>query len=325
MRRLIVVLLIVLQCGCGGAGVDVSQLAAGDPKEVYTTEDNALETDQIDNEGGNAVNFGITPWDDPEKMRTMHAPLIAYLSEQMGVKVRFIVTQEYQELFNDLKRGIIQIAAFSAGSYADALDAGIEKFSTYVASTQNDGQSYYRGAIIVGKQYKTLQSLKGKEFAFVEKGSSSGYKFPLSIFLQRGINPYHFFSKIYYLGSHANVVEAVVSGKVAAGATWDGYVERHQKQAVGSVRVLLRTELIPYDAIVVSKNKGHPFAIKLQRTLSRITKQTKTQDGRLVLNKEVGFPYSGYVVFSPAFYGAVRQTGRLIKNFTPPAEEKTTP
>ncbi|MFO1469646.1 MAG: hypothetical protein U1F27_01240 [Turneriella sp.] len=42
----------------------------------------------------------------------MYAPFIAYLGEQMKLKIRFMVAQEYQELLNDLKRGIVHIAAF---------------------------------------------------------------------------------------------------------------------------------------------------------------------------------------------------------------------
>lgn len=312
--------------GCGGDdGVDPSRLTAGNPSEVYGAEDIKAKGSLSENLPGEAINFGITPWDEPEKLRSMYAPFIAYLGEQMKVKVRFMVSQEYQELLNDLKRGIIHIAAFSPGSYADALDAGIEGYADYVASTQNDGNSYYRGVIIAGRQYKDLASLKNQSFAFVEKGSSSGYKFPLALFLQRNIDPYRYFSKVYYLGSHANVVESVATGKISAGATWDGYLEQQLGKTPEKVRILLKTELIPYDAIVVSRKKGAAFARQLRTELLRINKNTKTKDGRLVLNKELGFPYSGYVVHSPAIYSVVRQTGQLIKGFRPPAENHVKP
>lgn len=316
---LIFFLLLVTACG-GDDGVDPSKLTAGNPAEVYGAEDIRAKGSLSENLPGEYINFGITPWDEPEKLRAMYAPFIAYLGEQMKLKIRFMVAQEYQELLNDLKRGIVHIAAFSPGSYADALDAGIEGYADYVASTQNDGNSYYRGVIIAGKQYKDLASLRNQPFAFVEKGSSSGYKFPLALFLQRNIDPYRYFSHVYYLGSHANVVESVATGKVAAGATWDGYLEQQMGKKPEKVNIILKTDQIPYDAIVVSRKKGAAFARQLRAELLRINKTSKTKDGRLVLDKGLGFPYSGYVVHSPAIYSVVRQTGQLIKGYKPPAE-----
>ncbi len=312
---------LTLAIGCGGGdGVDISDLAAGRASEVYGQEDIKARGSLSENLPGEAINFGITPWDEPDKLRKMYAPFISYLSERLNVNIRFMVAQEYPELLNDLRRGIVHIAAFSPGAYADALDAGIGSFADYVASTQNEGNSYYRGVIITGKNYRDFKALKGQSFAFVEKGSSSGYKFPLALLLAKGVDPYRYFSKVFYLGSHANVVDSVVAGKVAAGATWDGYVERQLGKNQDKVRVLYRTEQIPYDAIVVSKKKGRRFANQLRAVLLRINKDTATRDGRKVLQKELGFPYSGYVVHSPAFYDVVRRTGNLVKQYKPPAE-----
>ncbi|MFZ5629568.1 MAG: phosphate/phosphite/phosphonate ABC transporter substrate-binding protein [Spirochaetota bacterium] len=312
---------LALVAGCGGGdGVDISDLAAGRASEVYGQEDIKARGSLSENLPGEAINFGITPWDEPDKLREMYAPFVAYLSERMKINIRFMVAQEYQELLNDLRRGIIHIAAFSPGSYADALDSGIGSFADYVASTQNEGNSYYRGVIIAGTGYRDLQSLKGQSFAFVEKGSSSGYKFPLALLLAKGVDPYRHFSKVFYLGSHANVVDSVASGKVAAGATWDGYLERQMGKTPEKVRVMYRTEQIPYDAIVVSKKKGPRFARQLRTELLRINKESATKDGRKVLQKELGFPYSGYVVHPPGFYDVVRRTGNLVRKYKPPAE-----
>lgn len=321
-RRLLVLLSsLSLAAACGsGEGVDISNLAAGRASEVYGLEDIKARGSLSENLPGEAINFGITPWDDPDKLRAMYAPFAAYLSERMKVNIRFMVAQEYQELLSDLRRGIIHIAAFSPGSYADALDSGIGSFADYVASTQNEGNSHYRGVIIAGPGFRDLQSLKGQSFAFVEKGSSSGYKFPLALLLAKGVDPYRHFSKVFYLGSHANVVESVAAGKVAAGATWDGYLERQMKKTPEKVRILFRTEQIPYDAIVVSKKKGARFAGQLRAELLRINRESTTKDGRKALQKELGFPYSGYVVHPPGFYDVVRRTGNLVKQYKPPAE-----
>lgn len=321
MKKIPIIAWLWIFSACGGDdGIEPSTLRAGDPAEVYGAEDIAAKGSLSENLPAEAVNFGITPWDEPEKLRRMYAPFVTYLGDQMKVKIRFMVAQEYQELVNDLKRGIIHIAAFSPGSYADALDAGLGGYADYVASTQNEGNPYYRGVIVARKEFKDLASLRNQPFAFVEKGSSSGYKFPLAMFLQRGIDPYRYFSHVYYLGSHANVVEAVLNGKVSAGATWDGYLEREHGKNPKDLRVVMKTDQIPYDAIVVSRKKGAAFARQLRSELLRINKETKTKEGRPVLAKDLGFPYSGYIVHSPAIYDIVRRTGQLVKSYKPPAE-----
>lgn len=318
------ILLLFLNCGNRG-DIDVSSLAAGRRSEVYTQAEIAARGNSNDNSSPDAINFGITPWEDPEKLRRMMEPFIAYLSEKMHVRIRFMVSQQYHDLIADLKRGIIHIAAFSSGAYGDALDEGIEKDAIYVASTQNDGNNFYRGQIVSRSEYKTLADLKGKSLAFVEKGSSSGYKFPLAGLLQKGIDPSKYFAKVYYLGSHALVVDAVVNGKADAGATWSGYAEKTQAFKDNKISVLLKTAPIPYDAIVVYRKKGMPFAQKLQKLLLSINRETTNAAGEKVLNKNLGSPYSGYTVHPPKVYDIVRQTNHLVKAYQASHEKQHGP
>lgn len=307
--------------GCSQkASIDEASLVAGQRDEVYGGHEISAKGSLSESMPAEAINFGITPWDEPEKLKRMYAPFITHLSEKLKLRVRFVVAQEYNDLVADLKRGIIHIAAFSPGAYSDALDQGIEREAVYVASTQDSGNSHYRGLVISRPQYKTLADLKGKTFAFVEKGSSSGYKFPLALLLQKGIDPYRYFSKIFYLGSHAHVVEAVANGKADAGATWDGYAEKTPAYREKKISTLFKTQPIPYDAILVYRKKGPQFARKVQQHLLSIDMKTTTAAGEKVLNKDLGFPYTGYVVHKPQIYDVVRQTSRLVKNYKPPKE-----
>ena len=86
------------------------------------------------------------------------------------------------------------------------------------------------------------------------------------------------------------------------------------------VRVILKTDPIPYDAIVVSKRKRAPSAANLRKILVSLKAETLAKSGDKVLNSQAGFPYSGYVVHSPRIYDIVRQTGRAVGNYRKPAE-----
>jgi phosphonate transport system substrate-binding protein len=302
----------------GEATTDVSQLVAGKREEVYGDMETAQKAEVSDTAYARSINFGVTPWGDIEKMRKAYQPLSAYLSEKLNARVRLMIVQEYRELVTDLKRGIVQIASFSPGAYADALDEGIDKDSIYVASSQLKGKDFYRGIIVVKNEVKDIAALKGKSFAFVETGSSSGYKYPLALFLSQRIDPDKYFSKVYFLGSHPNVVEAVINGKVDAGATWDGYIEENYPTNPPGIKVLMKTEPIPYDAVVVSRKKGADLAPKLREILTGLKSYTLTKSGDKILNLDTGFPYSGYVVHSDAIYNIVRRTGKMVGRYKKP-------
>ncbi|HMY10642.1 MAG TPA: phosphate/phosphite/phosphonate ABC transporter substrate-binding protein, partial [Turneriella sp.] len=253
-----------------------------------------------------------------DKMQRAYEPLTDYLSEKLQVRIRLMIVQEYSELLADLRRGLVDIASFSPGAYADALDVGIDKESLYVASAQLGGKNYYQGIIISKQEIRSLDALRGKTFAFVEEGSSSGYKFPLALLLGRRIDPYSFFSRVYFLGSHPNVVEAVIGGKADAGATWDGYIEENFPKQKPPVHILMRTEPIPYDAVVVGKKHGERFTQKVRRLLVGINKSTVTTEGVKILGSDSGFPYSGYVVNSNSMYDVVRKTSKLVRSYRRP-------
>jgi phosphonate transport system substrate-binding protein len=310
-------LLLLTHC-TGETSESTAELVAGKSEEVYSQIPQAQKIPKEERRYKQTLNFGVTPWGELDKMRQAYQPLTEYLSENLQARIRLMIVQEYHELLADVRRGLIDIASFSPGAYADALEAGIERESLYVASAQLGGKNYYRGIIISRPGIRSLDALRGKTFAFVEEGSSSGYKFPLALLLGRRIDPYRFFSRVYFLGSHPNVVEAVIRGKADAGATWDGYIEENYPKQKPPVHILLRTDPIPYDAVVVGKKHGERFAQKLRRLLVGLSSATTTSEGVKILGSESGFPYSGYVVNSNRMYDVVRKTSRLVRAYRRP-------
>ena len=311
--------LLVLCAHCTGeSSQPIPELVAGKSDEVYGQAPQTQKLPKQEQRYKRTFNFGVTPWGELDKMRQAYQPLTDYLSEKLQARVRLMVVQEYSELLADLRRGLIDIASFSPGAYADALEVGVERESLYVASAQLGGKNYYQGIIISKPEIRSLDALRGKTFAFVEEGSSSGYKFPLALLLAKRIDPYNFFSRVYFLGSHPNVVEAVIGGKADAGATWDGYIEENFPKKKPPVHILVRTDPIPYDAVVVGKKHGSRFAVQLRHLLVGLNKSTRTVDGSLILGSESGFPYSGYVVNSPRMYDVVRKTSKLVRAYRRP-------
>ncbi len=110
----------------------------------------------------------------------------------------------------------------------------------------------------------------------------------------------------------------MIGGKADAGATWDGYIEENYPNQKPPVHILLRTDPIPYDAVVVGRKHGQSFARKVRQILIGINKDTISSDGMKILGSESGFPYSGYVVNSNRMYDVVRRTSKLVRSYRRP-------
>ena len=60
--------------------------------------------------------------------------------------------------------------------------------------------------------------MKGRKFAFVDSGSTSGFVLPYTLFKSRHIDYESFFSETYYAGSHDQVAIDIQQQKADAGA-----------------------------------------------------------------------------------------------------------
>ncbi len=90
-----------------------------------------------------------------------------------------------------------------------------------------------------------LEDLAGRPFAFSDATSTSGYIFPVNLLNSAGVKLGH----VYYAGGHANVVQAVVDGKVAGGSSFyspPGKVNEVERTFVADARHLLMKR-IPTD------------------------------------------------------------------------------
>lgn len=280
-------------------------------------EENLENEEFSDSDSTNVLNFGITPWDDPEKLKIAYKPFIKYLSTQLGTRVRFIVEQDFEQLQSDINSNLIQIAAFTPGAYVDALEK-YPRSMIYVATTMKNGVEAYKGMLVVrdDSNFKSIKDLKNKKMGFVDPGSSSGYLYPVALLLKEGIDPDKFFQSVFFLGNHPNITDALVAGTIDVGATWSDNFEEAQKKHNYSLRILMKTDPIPYDAIVVSQKAGQELASKLSVVLSKINIDTKNEEGKPIMGAENGLlPYTGFRIKSPDFYNVVRSTSTIVSKY----------
>lgn len=257
------------------------------------------------------MRFGVNPWAAEDVMRKSFKPLMDYLHEQLGIRFDIVITSNYEELIKRTSSGDINLASFNAVAFLMARHQGLplQYLATALKPGANGqpGHDYYSGYIIVKKDspYKTLDDLRGKVFAFVDTESASGYKMPVAFLATTGRgSPDEFFKKYFYMGNHDEVASAVYYGCVDGGATSENsYADNTAKQRFGDAfRIIENITPIPNDAWVVSPDTRPELAQKIKDLLLSIHQDTRTADGRIVLNRKLGFPGVGWSERSPEFY-----------------------
>lgn len=212
------------------------------------------------------IVFGVNPFTSPDKIKNIYVPIINEVCKKTGYKARTIIVKDYDALSNAIKDEIIDIGWFSPFAYVNAKNqSDIKPIVTPIVN----GKDSYNGYIIARKNsgVKSIQDLKFKHFGYVDINSASGYLYAKHILKSKGINPNNYFNKISFMGNHGNVIKAVLSGEIDAGATYNEALDG-AKQAgidIDDLIILEKTEDIPKDALAVNQNVSGELLAKLKQ------------------------------------------------------------
>jgi phosphate/phosphite/phosphonate ABC transporter binding protein len=287
------------------------------------------ENSFIQKDYGKAINFGVTMQKDIEKTRKQYKPLIDYLAEKVKINIRLVIMQEYAQLEEGISNGIIHLGDFPPLAYvkaSDRLKGKLNYLVNYKFYGKNDtvGTAFYRGYIITKKSsnISSLKDLKGKKIAFVEKTSSSGYTYPMSFILKKGINPDEYFSSIFFTGSHNGVIKAILYGSADAGAVFDTAYEIQEEKEPNSIKILHKTPPILTGALCSSNKLNPKIRKKILSAAFTINCNTKTSDGRLIATKDRRFSFVALVKKHQFYYNYVRETEKLLKAYEKQKKKK---
>lgn len=166
--------------------------------------------------------FTAIPDDDPTLLKERFDPVAEYLSEKLGVPVRYFPTTSYQASVEAFKNGDVLLAWFGGltgvqaraaipGSHAIAQGAIDPNFRSYFIAGTGTG---------ISPSETFPMELEGRSFTFGSVASTSGRLMPEHyIRTATGRSPEDFFGKAnHYSGSHDKTAELVASGVFAAGA-----------------------------------------------------------------------------------------------------------
>jgi len=261
---------------------------------------------------GRAQETGLTlaliPQENPEKLLGDIAVITAWLSEQLGVPVRGFVTVDHAAAVEALRYGDADISFMGALPFVLAeAEIGAEPLLSEVYF----GASTYRGRIFVRRDsgIKTLADLRGKDIAFADPISESGYLYPLNLFVEAGLmksanQSDEFFGRSFFAGGYQQAMQAMASGLVdAAGSSQ--YAD------------LLLTPEQQAEVIWIAESEDIPSHVVIARPMLDPALKARFVEVMLSLNEPenqylLAYLYGpdGYVVADTAAYDSVRQTAR---------------
>jgi phosphonate transport system substrate-binding protein len=206
-------------------------------------------------QGSTPLKFGVGLFQpDRDKNDATYRPLAAYLEQRLGRKVELRTVDSWEGLAKSLANGETDIALMGPWGYVLANnEAGAQVVSTILY----DGKPEYYAIMITHPDsgIRSPADLKGRSFAFGDKGSTSGYLIPLHYFMTQGIDPEKHFSRVLHT-RHQAIETQVTQGALDAGADYNrnrnAMIEQGLIRAERSV-VFWQSAPLPNDAFAVSR------------------------------------------------------------------------
>ncbi len=253
------------------------------------------------------LRFGVGLYQpDKEKNDATYRPLAEHLAKQLGRPVKLYTVDTWEGLAKSLAAGETDIALMGPWGYVLANHvAGAQA----VASILYDGKPEYFAIMVThpASGIKSIKDLKGKTFAFGDKGSTSGYLIPYHHFQKNGIDPDTFLGKVINT-KHQAIELQVTRGELDAGADYnrnrDAMIAEGLIKAQDSV-IFWTSDPLPNDAIAVSADlaKDAAFVAKLRAALDSVGPALKVSPNLLPAR------YTGFVAKDNAFYKPIRDAG----------------
>ena len=253
------------------------------------------------------LRFGVGLYQpDKEKNDATYRPLAEYIAKQMGREVKLYTVDTWEGLAKSLANGETDIALMGPWGYVLANHvAGAQAVSTILYDNKPE---YFAIMVTHPKSgIKSIADLKGKTFAFGDKGSTSGFLIPNHHFQKNGIDINTYLGK-YINTKHQAIELQVTRGELDAGADYnrnrDAMISDGLIKAADSV-IFWTSDPLPNDAVAVSATlaKDAAFVAKLQAALAGIGPELKRTPNLLPPR------YTGFVSKNNAFYRPIRDAG----------------
>ncbi len=263
----------------------------------------------------NTLRLGVGLFQpDKDKNDATYRPLADYIAAKLKRPVQLRTVDTWEGLAKSLASGETDLALMGPWGYVLANhEAGAQAISTILY----EGKPEYFAIMVTNPKtgINSIDDLKGKSFAFGDKGSTSGYLIPFHEFQKRGINVDTHFSKVLYT-KHQAIETQVARGELDAGADYnrnrDAMIDDGLIKATES-KIIWTSAPLPNDAFAVSAvlAKDAALVAQLRAALEGIGAELKTNPALLPKR------YTGFVTKDNSYYAPIREAGLATGKLVP--------
>ncbi|WP_445357725.1 putative selenate ABC transporter substrate-binding protein [Microbulbifer sp. ANSA002] len=221
--------------------------------------------------------FTAIPDQDPVRLQKRFGKVAQYLSDTLGVEVKYLPVESYSDTVEAFKNNKVQLAWFGGftGVQARIADPGAK------AIAQGEEDQNFTSYFIANKSTGLKPSedfprgIEGMTFTFGSEHSTSGRLMP-EYFIRKafGKSPADVFSHVGFGGHHSNTLDHVQSGKYQVGALNHKVWENEKKAGKvdeSKVQVIWKTPGYPdYNWTIrgdVDDTWGDGFTDKVQQAI----------------------------------------------------------
>ena len=256
---------------------------------------------------GPELRIVFIAYENPDQLLEDVKPVVHYLEGKLEVKIRDFVATDYAGVVEALRNKTADFGFMGSLQYVMARQ---EAGAVPILGEIYNGKETYVSRIFVRKDsgIEELEDLRGKNIAFVDPISSSGFMYPLDIFKEKGLieqEPEKFFNRVYFAGGDEQAIRAVYNNFVdAAGIGQYSYnllrpEERDEIVAIASSRP------IPSHCLVARKGLPKKTIENLQRALLALNDEGP--DHHLL---KYLYSVDGYVKVTHENYREVEELGK---------------
>lgn len=256
------------------------------------------------------VRMAIVPFLESQRLVKGMQSISAALEQETGLKYTGDVPTSYAAVIEAMCADQVDIGWLSPLAYVLANKKCGADMS--LVSVNRTGTSY-RGMVLARADgpVRTLEDFRGKRFAWVDAGSTSGYLFPRALFEEKGLAVESFLGEQVFAGGHDKVVLAILAGQVDGGAIFKDQRDR-MKATVPDVmertRAIAETVDIPNDGVAFRRGLPPDVVAKTRQALLAISAR---EDGKKLFEDAIGT--FGVAETTDGAYNSVRQVASVLK------------
>lgn len=255
--------------------------------------------------------FTAIPDEDESQLRTRFDKVADYLTEQLGVEVKYIPVKSYSAAVTAFRNNQVQLAWFGglSGVQARRLVPGSE------AIAQGFEDQFFKSYLIAHKSTEMAAStnfplLNDYTFTFGSKDSTSGRLMPQYFIEKNTGKPIEqIFKRIGFSGDHSRTISQVEAGVYQVGAVnykvWDTAVENGDVDT-SKVKVIWESPTYPDYQWTVHSGVDEKFGAGFKEKL------TKTLIGMTDKDLLASFPRESFVPAKNSDYEPIERVAKTI-------------